>query len=99
MNKIAQIKLMSKVLQTVSEHLNVNVFDVLGPSRHQHLVDARHMAMLLMQQRGMSLKSIGRFMNRDHTSVLYSIRAIRNLIEIYPPYKDEYDQLTKILCV
>ena len=98
MNKVAQIKLMSKVLQAVSEHLNVNVFDVLSSCRKPDLVDARQMAMLLRRERGMSLKNIGRFMNRDHSTVIYDVNTVWSRIEVYPHFQTLYDELSQTLC-
>ena len=46
-----------------------------GPSRAQHIVEARQAAMLALRRRtSLSLLEIGRlFGGRDHTTVLYSI--------------------------
>ena len=74
------------------------VFDVLSSCRKPDLVDARQMAMLLMRERGMSLKNIGRFMNRDHSTVIYDVNTVWSRIEVYPHFQTLYDELSQTLC-
>jgi chromosomal replication initiation ATPase DnaA len=48
--------------------------DELGSrSRLAHVVGARHEAMRLMRDRGLSYPAIGLLFERDHTSVMYAI--------------------------
>ena len=45
--------------------------------RDQHVVDARHVAMWLSRQlTGQSLSGIGRYFNRDHSTVANGIRRV-----------------------
>lgn len=45
-----------------------------GPSRHRELAWPRQDFMLAAHREGYSMPEIGRFLNRDHTTVLHGIR-------------------------
>lgn len=61
---------------------------ILGPSRKKDVVIARSEAMCLIYQHTQwSLPQVGRFMNRDHTTVLYALRkggVERKQVEMIP---------------
>mgnify|MGYP001600745615 CR=1 FL=1 len=49
--------------------------EVMGRSRKQPIAKARQSAMRrLRMELGLSLMSIGQYMNRDHTTVLHALR-------------------------
>lgn len=64
------------LLEAACEVYAANVEDVLSDSRHGSVVKARQMACWLMSQQGLSTAHIGRFLNRDHTTVIYAIRRV-----------------------
>jgi chromosomal replication initiation ATPase DnaA len=53
------------------------VEDFQGPERHRPIAWARQDFMLSAERAGYSLSEIGRFLNRDHTTVLHGIRAAK----------------------
>ncbi|MBC17495.1 MAG: chromosomal replication initiator DnaA [Desulfovibrio sp.] len=84
-----------KIMGVVSEHFNVRVSDLTGTKRHQHIAQARQVAMFLCRQMlNTSYPSLGRsFGGKDHSTVLYSVKKIKQMQE------DDYDlkQLLKTL--
>jgi len=48
--------------------------DILGRSKADHVVLARHHCFWHFRQQGRSLPQIGRLMRRDHTTVLHGVR-------------------------
>jgi len=48
---------------------------VISKDRKQAIVSARQECMWVLNKAGMSLPMIGRFMNRDHTTVLHGVRT------------------------
>ncbi len=67
----------SQVLDAVCSYFDVTRKDLLGKSRVQHLVNARHICMFLMSHTcKMSLTAIGGIFNRDHTSVRHAVLKI-----------------------
>ena len=62
------------LVETASRH-GFTAQDVRGPRRTSKLVIARHECIYrIRSELGMSLSAIGRFMNRDHTTILYACR-------------------------
>lgn len=75
------------IIEAAAARFEVSVQDILGRSRHKHLVSARHIAMFLIRtMRGMSLPQIAKLTGRaDHTTVLHGCRHIEEtpaLLEI-----------------
>lgn len=73
---------MASILDDVAARYGVAPKDILGPSRCHELVYARHEAMYLMREtrapsgfRRFTLPQIGRFMRRDHSTVVSGISA------------------------
>lgn len=69
------------IIQQVCKDHGVQVQWVLGKSRVQRIVRARHEIMWKLNLLGMTLPSIGRRLNRDHTTVLHGIRQHQKRIE------------------
>lgn len=62
------------VLQAVANRHRLTIDDIKGPSRKAYICRARWDAMRLLRDRGLSLPSIGRMLNRDHTTVVHGLR-------------------------
>ena len=61
-----------KIMEFVCKQMEVSRKDIQSDVRSKHLVDARHMFVLLARQSGrMSWPSIGRALHRDHSSCMY----------------------------
>ncbi|MBS44541.1 MAG: chromosomal replication initiator protein DnaA [Nocardioides sp.] len=70
------------IVHQTAAYFGVTVDDLAGPSRSRHLVMARQIAMYLCRElTELSLPRIGKqFGNRDHTTVMYADRKIRQLL-------------------
>ena len=70
-----------KIMSVVSEHFNVHVKDLTGSKRHQHIAQARQIAMYLCRQMlNTSYPALGRaFGGKDHSTVLYSVKKVKQL--------------------
>lgn len=55
--------------------------DIMGRSRKADIVTARHEAMYELRQTGKyTLPQIGRFMHRDHTTILHACRKMKKTL-------------------
>jgi len=65
-----------EAMKITSIAMGVRMRDVWGPSREQSISDARHACMRILRERfpRMSTTTIGKIMNRDHTSVVAGLR-------------------------
>ncbi|MCY7402676.1 MAG: chromosomal replication initiator protein DnaA [Nocardioides sp.] len=70
------------IIAQTAAYFGVSLEDLTGPSRGRHLVMARQIGMYLCRElTSMSLPRIGReFGGRDHTTVMYADRKIRQLL-------------------
>lgn len=65
------------IIEQVAKRWDLSAEDLLGPSRLKRIAHPRQQAMYEIRETlGYSLPRIGRiFGNRDHTTVLHSVRA------------------------
>ncbi|MCW2833150.1 MAG: hypothetical protein JWN68_1103 [Nocardioides sp.] len=70
------------IIAQTAAYFGVSIEDLTGPSRGRHLVMARQIGMYLCRElTALSLPKIGaQFGNRDHTTVMYADRKIRQLL-------------------
>jgi len=87
---------LQSVIKKVSKYFNLKAADLKGPTRRQHVVRARGVAILLARQlTDKSLEQLGRhFGNRDHTTVLHACRKTESLIQSDPAIRRAVDELT-----
>lgn len=65
---------MCDILLDVSWTSGVPVWDILGRGRCSRMVAARQEVMRRCRLAGYSYPQIGKYLGRDHTTVLYAIR-------------------------
>lgn len=71
-----------RIVQEVCAETGVSPQQILSPVRTRHIVRARQFAQWrIYREVGISLPAIGRMFDRDHTSVLHSIRRIDALMK------------------
>ena len=85
------------IQRTVAEYYNLDVDKLASATRRRHVVLARQISMFLVKQfTDQSLKAIGRlFGGRDHSTVLYSIKTVRDLIETNDEIKKDLADLER----
>ena len=86
----------SQVLQATAEYFDVTIDDLRSKSRSRTLVNARQIAMYLLRElTDTSLPRIGQELgDRDHTTVMYADRKIRNLMAERRPIFNQVTELT-----
>lgn len=85
-----------EILTTVAWHADITVFDVKGPVRKKGYARWRQLAHALCRDLTTgSLPQIGRASNRDHTTILHSIRAVQKRREQDPETDRIYNSLRR----
>lgn len=86
----------SQILSATAEYFDVTIEDLRSKSRSRTLVNARQIAMYLLRElTDMSLPRIGQELgDRDHTTVMYADRKIRNLMAERRPIFNQVTELT-----
>lgn len=64
-----------EILKLCCEEFGTSTEEILGNSRFQNIKKARWKAAWLLHQRGgMSIAGIGRYLNKDHSSILHALK-------------------------
>jgi chromosomal replication initiator protein len=87
------------IQQLVAEHFNVPVDRLHQETRKRNVVIARQLSMYLAKKlTNKSLKSIGEeFGGRDHSTVIYSCKAVQDMMDTDLIFKDTVSELEKKL--
>ncbi len=90
---------MADVMTAVCDHYSVSVDDIRGEKRTAQLVIPRQAFCFLAREMvaRSSLPSIGRFVHRDHTTVLSSINRIGVLCDDAPEVASDIREIRKRL--
>ncbi len=83
------------ILNETARYYQVTADDIKGQSRQKAIVTSRHItAYLIRNLTNLSLPGIGTFLNRDHATVLASIRKIENQIRTDKKLSDTIRDIT-----
>ncbi|MEM1359008.1 MAG: chromosomal replication initiator protein DnaA, partial [Bacteroidota bacterium] len=85
------------IQRTVAEYYNLDVDKLASATRRRQVVLARQVSMFLVKEyTDQSLKAIGRmFGGRDHSTVLYSIKTVKDLMETNDEIKKALSELER----
>ena len=82
------------ILRCVADKYTVNVSQLQSLSQKQNVVEARFMFFLITRElTGKSYHLIGNYVNRNHCTVIYGARKIRELMAAYPGIKSLYKKI------
>ena len=83
------------IIAETARYFQITADDVKGVSRQKNIVTARHITSYLIRNlTNLSLPGIGAFLNRDHATVLASIRKIENQIKTDKKLADTIRDIT-----
>jgi len=85
------------IKELVAEHFEVPVEKLQSKTRKREVVMARQLSMYLAKNyTNSSLKNIGRnFGNRDHSTVIHSVKVVQDLMDTDSLFKDTVNSLEK----
>lgn len=66
-----------EMMRNVCDHYGTNIKQVWAARGDRKTVNAKKVICYILRCEGMSLNQIGRFVNKDHRTVLYLIRTIK----------------------
>lgn len=86
-----------KVREAVRNHMGMNMEFFIGSGRRlrDHVI-VRQSLMYYLRQKGHTLKSIGKFFGRDHSTVIHAVEAVENWKALPKNYKYENVVYNKI---
>lgn len=72
--------------------------DIHSKRRHRNLVEARMIFSKIMYDRGYELTSIGRFLGKNHSTIIHYIKASDYIFMSYPEIHDKYVVCSEVFC-
>lgn len=85
-----------KIFNAVAHKYGVTIDDIRGKRRTREIAQARHVCIYIMRTvTDLSLPSLGRIFNRDHTTILSSIDTIQAKIREDASLENDIDDLIK----
>jgi hypothetical protein len=64
--------------------------DILSTRRHREIIEGRMIFSKIMYERGYKLTAIGRFLNKNHATIIHYIKVSENIFMTYPELHDKY---------
>ncbi len=87
----------NKILEIIALHYGIKVSDLRRKgkgTREEALVEARQLACFFLRENlDISLPQIGRIVNRNHATVLYSVRKVKDFLETDKAYRCRFTRL------
>lgn len=83
-------KFAKDIITEVGEHFGFGYHEMVGPSQRRSLSRARQTAYMVLRARGNSCPQIGRWMNRDHSTVVYGC-------QMFPTYAKHEPRMQRVL--
>jgi len=84
------------IQKLVADYFDIPVEDLRKKSRKREVVVARQLSMYFAKEfTSESLKNIGEFFAKDHSTVLYSHKAVRDMIDTDTGFKDTVEKLKR----
>ena len=84
-----------RILSAVSFHYEISIYEMKKKDRHRKIVLPRQVAMYLLSHfSSMTLCDIGRFFDRDHTTVIHAKEVIMDLMLYDDKIKNDIEILT-----
>jgi chromosomal replication initiation ATPase DnaA len=86
------------VMRIICQLCDITPDDIYSNTRVQNIVYARHLfSYLCRKELRLSLQTIGRIINRDHSSIINAVRKAQDLIDYDKQYRQLYKQTIKLL--
>ena len=85
-----------KIIKVVSKKYGISDDDIKGRKRQNEIANARHITIYLMSiLKNMTSTQIGKYFDRNHTTVLASLKIVEERIRDNPLFKIEMDDIIK----
>lgn len=77
------------VLKVVAKETSVTVEDIISKTRIQNITEARQLFCYVIRERyGIPFVKIGKLINRDHATILHSVKAHKNRHDVDKKYRE-----------
>lgn len=87
-----------EIIKSVCYVLNVSIEDIIGKTRKREVVEARYIAIgiIFNSNDRITKVNIGKIFNRDHSTVIYSLRIFDDLLSCDKSFKRKVNDVKKL---
>lgn len=76
---------MDSITKIIADYFKVSVKDLRSSSRYSHIAFPRQICMYIaVNHYKLSTTKVSRYFGRSHATVIYSIKTLNNLMDVYP---------------
>lgn len=87
---------LDRVFLTVTKKYGVSKEDIIGPKRNKEIANARHACVYLIRQvTDMSLPAIAKVFNRDHATIMSSLKNVESRSKTDPDFLSDLADMKK----
>jgi len=83
-----------EIIKLCATLFGVPVKDLVSPKRSKPIVEARFALYAALRMRGWSYTRIGRFLGRDHATVMYGVQRAEYIMERHPLYEKKVEKIS-----
>ena len=83
------------VTKTVAAWFRIKPAQIIGHSRKPKITRARHVAMYLLRENGLSLAEVGDVFKRNHASVIHACGRVSKLLTDDKEFQNDLAQITE----
>jgi chromosomal replication initiator protein len=70
----------SGIISGVARHYGVTVGEMRGRRRFRRVAEPRHVTAWLLRKHGMTIKDISEELSRDHSTIVYAVKRVEQLM-------------------
>jgi chromosomal replication initiation ATPase DnaA len=89
-----------ELLNTICDHSDIKMRDLLSQKRYGKLMNARKIACLMLKRKGYIYKNIGEvicYVPKDHSTIIYRVRRAKSHYDLEPDFRDMVDKVSNSL--
>ena len=87
---------LDKIINTVAQHYNVTSADICSKKQNANVAAARHYFIYIAHNvSGLSLKTVGKFVGRDHSTASISNKKVENEMKQNPYTRAQIEEIIK----
>ena len=83
----------NEVLEVVANYHRISTDELMTRSRQRKIVLPRQQAAYIMRVNGHTLQSIAEYLLQDHTTILHTIKVVKDTMHTDPDYRTQIDNL------
>lgn len=85
-----------KIIDKISKKYNIPVEEITSRKRANEIANARHICIYLMSTlKSMTTTQIGKYFDRNHTTVMASLEVVKSKMEKNPLFRIEMEEIIK----